>query len=332
MSDRNLAMLITLLLFLFIVLVFMVKDVAAVLILVFVSVSVLKALNELVERFLKNRTLSIFISLSLYFLFLAFTLWLIIPAVVKEFGSFYNLIMGEVNLKGWKKFFENEKMLDLFQKSIEYIKPKVSDYVNGVLAALATSTPNFVMQLFFVILGTIYSLVYFKHVRDLPKVLYPKRVYPIVLPFSNELFANLMRFVQAVFVTALLTGFLFFTAFQVMNLKYSVTIGVWAFVTNFMPIVGVLFEYIPVLLFSLSLGFKGVVIMTLITLAIHAISFITFIHMMKGYSNISPVEMLFFILLLWKVYGLMGIFIAVPLTIFINTFWKYFIKPHFEEE
>ncbi len=319
-------------LFLFIVAVFMVKDVAVVLILIFISVSILKALNDLIEKLVKRRSLSVSISITIYFLFLAFTIWLIVPAVVKEFGSFYNLMMGEVNLKSWKKFFENEKVLELFQKSINYMKPKINDYVNSTLTMLATSTPKFAMQIFFIVLGTIYSLLYFDHLRNLPKVLYPKRLYPLVLPFSNELFTNLMRFVQAVFVTAMLTGILFFISFEIMGLKYSITIGVWAFVTNFMPIVGVLFEYIPVLLFSISLGFKGVIIMTLITLAIHTVSFVTFIHMMKGYSNISPVEMLFFILLLWKIYGLMGIFVAVPLTIFINTFWKYFIKPRFEEE
>ena len=310
----------------------MVRDVAVVLILVFISVSILKALNDALGVIVRSKSMRVLISISIYFLFLAFTIWLIVPAVVKEFGSFYKMMMGDVDIKSWKKFFGNDKILDLFQKTIDYIKPRVNDYVNAALTNVATSTPNFGMQIFFVILGTIYSLVYFEHLRNLPKVLYPKRLHHIVLPFSNELFANLMRFVQAVFVTAMLTGILFFLSFEIMGLKYSVTIGVWAFVTNFMPIVGVLFEYIPVLLFSLSLGFKGVIIMTLITLTIHTISFVTFIHMMKGYSNISPIEMLFFILLLWKIYGLMGIFIAVPLTIFINTFWKYFIKPHYEED
>ncbi len=310
----------------------MIKDVAVVLVLIFISVSVLKALNDALERILRSNSLRVLISISIYFLFLAFTIWLIVPAVVKEFGSFYKLMMGDVNLKSWKKFFENDRILDLFQKIIDYMKPRINDYVNTALTTLATSTPKFGMQIFFVILGTIYSLIYFDHLRNLPKVLYPRKLHSIVLPFSNELFANLMRFVQAVFVTAMLTGILFFLSFEIMGLKYSITIGVWAFVTNFMPIVGVLFEYIPVLLFSLSLGFKGVIIMTLITLAIHTVSFVTFIHMMKGYSNISPVEMLFFILLLWKLYGLMGIFIAVPLTIFINTFWKYFIRPRYEGE
>ena len=324
-------MLITLVYFFVVVLIFTVRDVAVVLVLVFISVSILNSVERIFRKVFKKRLLSVSVSLLVYFLFLALSLWLIVPAVVKEFGSFYSAMMEKVDIKEWKEFFGNEKILEFFQKVIDYVRPKVDEFVNNFITTTAASIPSVAMQIFFVILGTIYSLVYVDVFRSLPKVLYPGRLHALAVPFMEELFSNLMRFVQAVFVTATMTGILFFLVFEIMDLKYSVTIGVWAFLTNFMPIVGVLFEYIPVFLFSLSLGFKGVLTMAVITLVIHTTAFVTFLHMMKGYTRINPVEMLFFILLLWKLYGLLGIFVAVPLTIFVNVFWKHFVKPHFQE-
>ena len=332
MTDRTRAMLITLVYFLFVVLIMTMKDVAFVLILVFISVAILNAVETFARKYFRSRIASTVFSLGIYFLFLAIALWLIIPAVVREFGSFYNTMMSKTNLEDWREFFGNEKIFEFFQKVVDYVRPKVDEYVNTMVGTLAASIPNFAMQLLFIILGTIYSLVYIDHLRSLPKVLYPDRLHAIAVPFMRELFSNLLRFVQAVFLTATMTGILFFLVFEVMDLKYSVTVGVWAFLTNFLPIVGVLFEYIPVFLFSLSLGFKGVIIMAVVTLVIHTAAFVTFLHMMRGYTRISPLEMLFFILLLWKVYGFTGIFVAVPLSIFVNVFWKHFIKPHFEEE
>ncbi len=329
MRDRTLSVILTLVYFLFVALIFLSKDIAAVVIAIFINVAILSAVSDFLGKWIKSKRTCNLLSLLLFFLLIFAAVYMIVPPVIKEFGSFYSIIMENVKNESWKNYIKSEEMQKLTEKIFSYIGPSVEEKMKEFLSTITTSVPNYGFQFFFIILGTIYSLVYIDTLKKLPLVVYPKKLWHLSVPFTKDLFANMKRFVQAIFVTALMTGILFFTLFEIMGLKYSVTIGVWAFITNFMPIVGVIFEYIPVFLFSLSLGLNGVIIIAVFTLIIHTISFVTFLTMMKGYTKINPVEMLFLIMIMWKFQGMLGIFVATPIAIFINVFWKHFLSPIF---
>ena len=331
MRDRTLAIILTVVYFLLVVIIFLFKDIAAVVIAIFINVAILSALSDFLGKRIKNKHVCNVFSLLLFFLLVFAAIYMIVPPVIKEFGSFYSVIMENVKSESWKDYIKSEKMQKLIEKIFSYIGPSLEEKIKDLLSTITTSVPNYGFQLFFIILGTIYSLIYMDTLKKLPFVIYPRKLWHISIPFTKDLFANMKRFVQSIFVTALMTGVLFFTLFEIMGLKYSVTIGVWAFITNFMPIVGVIFEYVPVFLFSLSLGLKGVIIMAVATLIIHTISFVTFLTMMKGYTKINPVEMLFLIMIMWKIQGTLGIFVATPIAIFINVFWKHFLSPIFND-
>ncbi len=294
------------------------------------NVTILSAVSSRIRRFFRSKVLSDILVLSGFFLVLILVLATLVPAVIKEFGGFYSTMIDAFEKKSWEKYVDNPQIRDLITRFMNYLQPKLEEFVNHTLTQITAYIPSLLMFAFFAVLGTIYTLLNSQHIKRLPTILYPKRIGYISEPFLKELLDNLSRFVLSIFVTATITGILFFMVFEIFNLKYSVTIGVWAFITNFIPIVGVLFEYIPVFLFSLSLGIKGVILMAVITLIIHTIAFVTFLNMMRGYTKINPVEMLLFIMVLGRIYGLLGIFVAVPMAIFTNIFWKYFIKPYLE--
>ncbi|HIP92408.1 MAG TPA: AI-2E family transporter, partial [Thermotoga sp.] len=68
----------------------------------------------------------------------------------------------------------------------------------------------------------------------------------------------------------------------------------------------------------------------LFTVIIHSIAFILFIHLMKGYAKLNPINIIFSILFFGKVFGFLGVFIAVPLAIYVQIIWKRFIDPILE--
>jgi len=51
---------------------------------------------------------------------------------------------------------------------------------------------------------------------------------------------------------------------------------------------------------------------------------------MKGYAKLNPIYIIFSILFFGKVFGFLGVFIAVPLAIYIQIIWKRFIDPILE--
>jgi predicted PurR-regulated permease PerM len=99
------------------------------------------------------------------------------------------------------------------------------------------------------------------------------------------------------------------------------------------PIVGVVFEIIPLILLAVSarslLVFIGLLAALLV---IHTAAFIVFLKLMRGYTRTNPVIMIFSIIFFGQVLGIVGAFLAVPLTIILKQFWEHFISPWFERD
>jgi len=131
-------------------------------------------------------------------------------------------------------------------------------------------------------------------------------------------------------LVALIVGISFGVFLLFIGVKYSLLLGVWAAITNLIPIVGVVLEIIPLLLTGVSMGLKAVVTIAIAVAVVHTTAFVIFLKLMKGYIKINPVVMIFMILLSTQIFGMIGAFIAVPLTIVIRLYWQYFIYPWLE--
>jgi predicted PurR-regulated permease PerM len=115
-----------------------------------------------------------------------------------------------------------------------------------------------------------------------------------------------------------------------LGIKYTVLMSFWAFVTNFIPIVGVIFEFVPLALVGLSSGVESMVWLLVLMSVIHGSAFIFFLFVMRGYSKINPFFIILAILIFGQIFNVLGILIAVPLCLIIKLFWTNFIKPYFE--
>jgi len=308
------------------------KDIFTVIVATVFNVILLK---PIVFFFKKNFKLSSRVSkilaLSIFFFGFIIILVFLIPAVAKELGNFIKLITDVFNEKLWRDYLkESPNLQELVDKFMDFVQPKLLEFADYLFNMFISRFPEVVMVIFFAVLGTIYVTFYIDTVGNAFEKMFPKKCRSEIRVFIKDLYDNMERFVLAVFITALITGLSFWTVFKIFGLDYSAVVGAWAFITNFIPIVGVFLEYIPVFLFSLSLGIKGIVWIALFTVIIHSIAFILFIHLMKGYAKLNPIYIIFSILLFGKVFGFLGIFIAVPLAIYIQIMWKRFVGPIFE--
>jgi len=202
---------------------------------------------------------SIVIAMITYFLLIAIGLVFLIPATFSQFNSFYKFLVDLLDKRVW-------------------------------VEQIATFTPQAILVAFFSILGTIYVSLYLSDLEHHAPMLFPKSCRDQARLFLLDLGQNMRRFIAVIVINALLVGISFGVLFKIMNLKYGIVIAFWAFVTNLIPIVGVLFEYIPVFIFSLSLGLEGLLWITVFTVLIHVGVFVLFLNVMKGYTRINPVR------------------------------------------
>ncbi|MGB9820204.1 MAG: AI-2E family transporter [Pseudothermotoga sp.] len=300
----------------------------------FISVMVVDAVASILARIFRIRKrLSIILSLLICFSVFIWGLVTIIPTAFTQLTDFYTLITDIIEKRAWEQYIQNnEQLLNMLNSVVDFIKPSINQLASYLLRVVASQVPGALTVLFFTILGIIYVSVYSRKIVQVVPLLYPKKCRQHITGFVEELKVNMRRFIGVITLNAIIVGFAFFILFKIMNISYAPLIAFWAFLTNFIPIVGVIFEFIPVFLFSLSLGLQGMLWVIFFSVMIHLAVFVLFFEIMKGYARVNPVVMIFSILLTGEIFGPVGVFFGVPAAVFVVVFYKQFIYPQFERD
>ncbi|ANQ53817.1 membrane protein [Thermosipho sp. 1063] len=296
-----------------------------------ISVLIVNLITKLL-KILKLKTKSaIIVGLVIYFFLIIYGIILIIPAATEQFGSFVSTINYVFENQSWKTYLEkNPELLSGVNNLMKWLQPKLNDLTNYMLDNIAKGTPSFFVTIFYSILLTIYTLLYSSWLKKSLPNLFPKKIRPQIEKFFEKVYSALSSFVDVVIINAVITAVAFYLLSSFYFKDTAVILSFWAGITNLIPIVGVFFEYIPVFLFSLTLGLKGFIIVNIFVIAIHLGLFVIFVNVMKMHLNLNPVLMIISIIIVNQIFGLVGTFFAVPLLIFIVAYWDEFVKPKFE--
>ncbi|MDK2886402.1 MAG: putative permease [Thermosipho sp. (in: thermotogales)] len=298
-----------------------------------ISVLIINFLSKVLNIFRIKGRLALIIAMLFYFFIIIYGIILIVPAGTEQIGIFINTINKVFETKAWEKYFENNPNLAAGVTIVmDWIQPKLSDLTSYLIDYVAKGTPGFFTTIFYSILLTVYLILYSSWLgKSIPKI-FPKNSRRFVEDFLNKVYLALSGFVDVVFINAFITAILFYIISYFYFQNTAIILSFWAGVTNLIPIVGVIFEYIPVFLFSLTLGLKGFIIVNILVILIHLGLFVVFIIVMKKHLSVNPVLMIISIIIVSQVFGIVGIFFAVPLLIFIVAYWDDFVRPSFEDE
>lgn len=296
---------------------------------VFSLVSIL-VVNFIFRNLIKLKvpyTLSIIISLVVYFGVIIYAIINIIPAVTDQLTSFYGFMQNILDSKYWEDYLSsNPSLSNTISGIIDWIKPKIGELFNNLVVSFAKGLPDALVVIFYSALFTIYITIYTKWTTGSMPGLFPKKIRPLIQDFLTKLGVALSSYVDVMLLGAIIVSISFYFLFSVYLPDYAILLAFWGFVTNFIPIVGVVIEWIPICIVTLGLGLQNFLIVNAIVMSIHLGAFLFFIFIMKARANINPVLMLIFIFLIGLVYGMVGTFFAVPVAIFFVTLWNEFIK------
>ncbi len=275
------------------------------------------------------------LAIFIFFASILVLLIFLIPSIVKEAGSFLSFFENFFAKKEWEQlsvFKENPDLSTNINDLLVNIQPKIALYIEGMLTNLSKSTPQVLSFVFYLFLGTLYLVYYFPGFKNKMRYMFPEVIRCEANDFMRELYHQLKRYLFSIFVVAVIVGLMMGTVLSFLGSNYSILLGFWAAFTNLIPIVGVILEFIPLLLLSTSLGINGSIMLLLAILAIHTFAFIMFLNLMRGYMKINPVAIIFLILFFSQVFGFIGSLIAVPVGIFIRIFYERFIRFFFEKK
>lgn len=184
----------------------------------------------------------------------------------------------------------------------------------GITTNLIGSIGTFLSKFLLVIIGIAFILAESKSFEKKLKIIFAKKNEK--LEHFNLFSSNIQKYFSVKTTTSFFTGFLVAITLIFFKIDYPILWGVIAMLFNFVPVIGSIIAAIPAILLSLvTQDLQTTAILTVLYVVINiSISNIIEPKFMGKELGLSPL-VIFFSLIFWGwVLGLVGMFLAVPIT------------------
>lgn len=139
--------------------------------------------------------------------------------------------------------------------------------------------------------------------------------------FIDEVFSKISRYIATKSITSLSTGLIVWVVLTIFDVELAFMFGLLAMLLNFIPTVGSLVATalpLPILVLQYGFSFQFVLVLVLTTATQLTIGNFIEPKMMGESMDLHPVTILIFLMFWGLVWGIAGMFLAVPITAVIK--------------
>ncbi len=293
---------------------------------------VLEGLIRPLERLKVPRTMAVIFVFVLFMSLAIFLLLWIIPLALKQFGQFIQdlpsmIASGRAHLE------------DLIQRYPKLINHLQLDSILGILVSQVREMgKNFLSYSLSSVMGLVNFLIYlvlvplisFFLLKDKNKILsFIRTLLPDNIEFTSQVWkevnAKIARFLQGKIWELLIIWLASYVFFFIIHLKFALLLSLFVGISVLIPFVGAIAMTVPVLLVAyFQWGWSDKTITTLIGYTI-----LQFLDgnllvplLMSGFVNLHPVAIMIGVLIFGGLWGLWGVFFAIPLLTLLHTIIK----------
>ena len=299
--------------------------------------------NKVKIKFIRKRSRALSV-ITVYLIILAIIIVLfscIMPIVFGSIADFLNNLQGYITsaAENYNKlpedsFFKGQIVQDAIH-SLQNINIKqyfnveqIIGYVTNAISAVFS-----VIDIFIAIIVSIYILTERKQIiaflKKLTGAIFKENTYKNIDKYfnnSNEIF---FKFIASQFLDAVVVGILVTIALTIMKVKYAPLLGFFIGMFNMIPYVGaIIATAIAVLVTLITGGLSQAIWMIIVVVILQQIDANIINPKIVGQSlKISPLLVLFAVTVGGAYFGILGMFLAVPviaiLKILINDYIEY---------
>ena len=292
----------------------------------------LEPVSNFFTRLTGKKFLGITISLIIFYAFVALVIGFLVPVIYQQGRYFLDFIQKFLKNKEWEKFsyFKNSPDLkEVVNTTINAIKPSLTHWITSAIAKIAAATPSMIATLFFSILGSVYVSYYLEHFKRISTLyFFPKSSSGMVKVFLKRAYRHMQSYIVGVTIAALFTAVAMGIFLTAAKINSSILLTSWVFITNYIPIVGVLLELIPLAIAALMKGITVFIWFWIVLIAAHSAAFVIFLKAVQNQSRLNPFWMVISIIAFTQIIGPIGAFVAVPIAILLKDYWDVFIVPY----
>lgn len=289
----------------------------------------LKSKKKVLKK--KARGLSVFITFTIAILLIILLVNVILPIVtesvielVNNFQNYWNTTISKLNELPEDSFLKSEKVTEAIReigKNIQnidlkqYINPeKITEYIKGVLGVASG-----IFDVFVTIIVSIYILLqrtqiieFFKNVTI---AIFGEKMYNQISKYvhnSNQIF---FKFISGQLIDAVVVGILVTIAMSIIGVKYSILLGFMIGLFNIIPYFGAIVAVgLSILITIITGGLSQAFWMALVVIILQQIDSNIINPKIIGDSlKISPLLVIIAVTIGGAYFGVLGMFLAVPI-------------------
>jgi len=306
-----------------------------------------KKIEKSKRKFLKKkaRGISVFITFVIAILLIIILVNVILPVVtesvielVNNFQGYWNTAVQRVNDLPEDSILKSEKVTETIKEIgdniqnidlKQYINPeKITGYIKSVIGVASG-----IFDIFVAIIVSVYILLQrgqiMRFFRRLSTAIFDEKICNKIEEYINSTNNIFYKFISGQLIDAVVVGIMVTIAMSIIGVKYAVLLGFLIGLFNIIPYFGAIIAVgISILITIITGGLSQAIIMAIVVIVLQQIDSNIINPKIIGDSlEISPLIVIFAVTIGGAYFGVLGMFLAVPvaavLKIVINDWVNY---------
>ncbi|WP_233186803.1 MULTISPECIES: AI-2E family transporter [Petrotoga] len=210
---------------------------------------------------------------------------------------------------------------------INDLNKNLSDFALGLMNQLLSSIPNLITSAIVLVVTTTAIGSLKKITKNNLWKLYPVNDREKGLKFMKDTYSQFERFVHGQFLAAIIVGTFIGLMSFLFRIPSAFFLGILAWITDFIPYLGVVISAVPLLMLAFTEnGLVGLIIgIAILTTANQLEMWFLQPKIQSNALNLHWFVIIISILLFGDLFSFLGIFIALPIVVYLRNFWEYFV-------
>lgn len=307
----------------------LIKDVLAIL---FVSLILASAVDPSVDWMQKRkipRALGVLFIYSALFSLIGLTIYLIIPPIITEVGElsddfprYIERVTSGINVL--KEYSQQHGILDNVRNNLGALSANLQGAASGIFSTVSGILGG-IFSFFLVLVITFYMVVEENAIKKLVWSIAPTQYQPYVMQLINRMQKKIGMWLRGQLILSLIIFLLTYMGLSFLGVKYALVLALIAGLTEFIPYLGPMIGAIP----AIMLAFLQTPILALFVLALYYViqlveNNILVPKIMQKAVGLNPIISIAVLLMGFKVAGVVGAILAIPVATAISVFVQDF--------
>lgn len=288
----------------------------------------------------KARGLSIVTVYLIAILIVVLALTFVVPNIVKSiadfvanFGDYYNSTLERIQNLPEDSIWKSDAIMGIVQNLSqidlkEYLNiEKIMQYVQGAISAVSG-----IFNIFVSFIVSVYLLSERRQIlqflKRLAGAIFPKGTYEMVGRYFNKSNEVFFKYISGQVLDAIIVGILTSVAMSILGVKYAILLGFTIGLFNLIPYFGAIVAVIIAILVTIFTGGLGqAILMAIVVIILQQIDANIINPKIIGNSlSISPLLVIFAVTVGGAYFGVLGMFLSVPVCTVIKLLIEEYIE------